>query len=106
VTLGTFFILQGLNLGVTRMLSGTVSSSSISDMDGFQFGPEVFASDFNLGPINVKILVLWWILFVVVASWCCQKTKVGNWSSRSAWGRCGSARAVGVPVKRVKIASS
>jgi simple sugar transport system permease protein len=102
VTLGTFFILQGLNLGVTRMLSGGVSSSPISDMDGFDSAKKVFASDFNLGPINVKILVLWWILFVVAASWVLLKTKIGNWIF-AVGGDAAAARAVGVPVKRVKI---
>jgi simple sugar transport system permease protein len=102
VTLGTFFILQGLNLGVTRMLSGGVSSSPISDMDGFSSAKKVFASDFNIGPINVKILVLWWILFVVAASWVLLKTKIGNWIF-AVGGDAAAARAVGVPVKRVKI---
>src|SRR5688572_15368294 len=36
VTLGTFFALSGANLGVTRMVSGTVASSPINDMDGFE----------------------------------------------------------------------
>jgi simple sugar transport system permease protein len=102
VTLGTFFILQGLNLGVTRVLSGTVSSTSISDMDGFESGRKVFASDFTIGSVNVKILVLWWILFVVVGSWVLLKTKIGNWIF-AVGGDAAAARAVGVPVKKVKI---
>jgi simple sugar transport system permease protein len=102
VTLGTFFILQGVNLGVTRVLSGTVSSSSISDMDGFETAKAVFASDFDLGPVNVKILVVWWIVFVAAASWVLLKTKIGNWIF-AVGGDAAAARAVGVPVKRVKI---
>jgi simple sugar transport system permease protein len=102
VTLGTFFILQGLNLGVTRVLSGTVSSSSISDMAGFESARKVFASSFDLGPINVKILVVWWIIFVVVGSWVLLKTKIGNWIF-AVGGDAAAARAVGVPVKGVKI---
>jgi len=102
VTLGTFFILQGLNLGVTRMLSGTVSSSSISDMDGFASAQKVFASDFNIGSLNIKILVLWWILFVAVGGWVLVKTQVGNWIF-AVGGDAAAARAVGVPVNKVKI---
>jgi simple sugar transport system permease protein len=64
VTLGTFFILQGLNLAITRLLSGAVSSNSISDMDGFESARSVFASEFKVGAITVKIIILWWILFV------------------------------------------
>jgi simple sugar transport system permease protein len=102
VTLGTFFILQGLNLGVTRVLSGTVSSSSISDMDGFSSAQKVFASEFHIGSLSVKILVVWWILFVLVGTWVLLKTKVGNWIF-AVGGDAAAARAVGVPVKKVKI---
>jgi simple sugar transport system permease protein len=102
VTLGTFFILQGLNLGVTRVLSGTVSSSSISDMDGFASGQKVFASEFHIGSLSVKILVVWWILFVLAGTWVLLKTKIGNWIF-AVGGDAAAARAVGVPVKKVKI---
>ena len=35
ITLGTFLMLTGLNLGFTKLISGTVSTKSISDMEGF-----------------------------------------------------------------------
>jgi simple sugar transport system permease protein len=102
VTLGTFFILQGLNLGVTRVLSGTVSSNSISDMDGFSSAHAVFASEFKIGGLTVKILIVWWIVFVAIATWVLLKTRIGNWIF-AVGGDAAAARAVGVPVKRVKI---
>src|SRR5664279_2694752 len=36
VTLGSFFVLQGINLAVTRIVAGGVSSNSINDMAGFK----------------------------------------------------------------------
>jgi simple sugar transport system permease protein len=102
VTLGTFFILQGLNLAVTRLMSGSVSSNSISDMDGYGVAEKVFASQFKIGAVTVKILIVWWILFVVVGTWVLLKTKIGNWIF-AVGGDAAAARAVGVPVKRVKI---
>jgi simple sugar transport system permease protein len=102
VTLGTFFILQGLNLAVTRLLSGSVSSNSISDMDGYGAAEKVFASQFKVGPVTVKILIVWWILFVVAGTWVLLKTKIGNWIF-AVGGDAAAARAVGVPVKKVKI---
>jgi simple sugar transport system permease protein len=102
VTLGTFFILQGLNLAVTRLLSGSVSSNSISDMDGYGAAEKIFASQFKVGPVTVKILIVWWILFVVVGTWVLLKTKIGNWIF-AVGGDAAAARAVGVPVKKVKI---
>jgi simple sugar transport system permease protein len=102
VTLGTFFILQGLNLAVTRLLSGSVSSNSISDMAGYSAAEKIFASQFTVGPVTVKILIVWWILFVVAGTWVLLKTKIGNWIF-AVGGDAAAARAVGVPVKKVKI---
>ncbi|GAB2654053.1 ABC transporter permease [Kribbella swartbergensis] len=102
VTLGTFFILQGLNIAVTRLTSGAVASNSISDMDGFSSARALFASEFKLGGITVKIVIVWWILFVAIAAWVLLRTKVGNWIF-AVGGDAAAARAVGVPVKKVKI---
>ncbi|TWD82244.1 monosaccharide ABC transporter membrane protein (CUT2 family) [Kribbella amoyensis] len=102
VTLGTFFILQGLNIAVTRLASGAVASNSISDMDGFASAKAVFASEFQLGGITIKIIVVWWIVFVAIAAWVLQRTRIGNWIF-AVGGDAAAARAVGVPVKRVKI---
>ncbi|GAA0595363.1 ABC transporter permease [Kribbella sandramycini] len=102
VTLGTFFILQGVNLAVTRLTSGAVASNSISDMDGFGAAKAVFASEFKLGGITIKIIIVWWILFVAIAAWVLLKTQIGNWIF-AVGGDAAAARAVGVPVKKVKI---
>ncbi|MEV5966611.1 ABC transporter permease [Kribbella sp. NPDC051952] len=102
VTLGTFFILQGLNLAITRLVSGQVASNSISDMDGYESAKSVFASEFKIGSVNIKILVVWWVLFVIAGSWVLLKSKIGNWIF-AVGGDAAAARAVGVPVKRVKI---
>jgi simple sugar transport system permease protein len=102
VTLGTFFILQGVNIAVTRLTSGAVASNSISDMDGFGAAKAVFASEFKLGGITIKIIIVWWIVFVAIAAWVLLRTKIGNWIF-AVGGDAAAARAVGVPVKKVKI---
>ncbi|TDD58988.1 ABC transporter permease [Kribbella antibiotica] len=102
VTLGTFFILQGLNIAVTRLTSGAVASNSISDMDGFRTAQWIFASEIHLGGVTIKIIILWWILFVAIAAWVLLKTQIGNWIF-AVGGDAAAARAVGVPVKKVKI---
>src|SRR5512144_3121949 len=57
VTLGTFFVLQGVNLALTRLVTGGVSSNSLNDMDGFESAKAVFASSFSIGPVNINITV-------------------------------------------------
>jgi simple sugar transport system permease protein len=102
ITLSTFFVLQGLNLGLTKIITGTVATTDVSGLDGFAAARAVFAGDINLGFITVKITVLWWIVFVLVGTWILLRTRVGNWIF-AAGGNSASARAVGVPVPKVKI---
>ncbi|HKS45958.1 MAG TPA: ABC transporter permease [Amycolatopsis sp.] len=103
ITLATFLMLQGLNLAITKLITGSVATDSISDMDGFDSAKAVFASDLPIGGITVKVTVFWWILFVAIATWILLRTKAGNWIY-AVGGQAGSARAVGVPVTWTKIA--
>jgi simple sugar transport system permease protein len=102
ITLSTFFMLQGLNLGVTKLLTGTVATTNISDMDGFGALEAIFASSFTIGGLTVRITVVWWLLFTAIATWMLLRSRVGNWIF-AVGGNAASARAVGVPLKRVKI---
>jgi simple sugar transport system permease protein len=102
VTLATFLMLTGLNLGLTRLIGGSVSSPSISTMDGFSSAQAIFASSVTLGGVEVKITVFIWIALVAVASWVLLRTRVGNWIF-AAGGDANAARAVGVPVTKTKI---
>ena len=102
ITLGTFFILQGANLGVTKVITGSVSSPNIDAMDGYASLNFIFAHTFKIGSVGLNITVLWWIIFVALAQWILTRTKIGNWIY-AVGGNAASARAVGVPVTRVKI---
>ncbi|MFD5024296.1 ABC transporter permease [Streptomyces sp. NPDC058373] len=102
ITLGTFLMLTGLNLGLTKLISGTVSTKSIADMEGFGSARAVFASTLTVGGVNIKITVLWWIALVAVATWILLRTRYGNWIF-AAGGDADAARAVGVPVRATKI---
>ena len=102
ITLGTFFILQGANLGVTKLVTGSVSSSDISQIAGFDSLQAVFSSSFKVGGVTVWITVIWWLLFVGIAAWLLQRTRTGNWIY-AVGGNPDSARAVGVPVVKSKI---
>lgn len=102
VTLATFLMLTGLNLGLTRLIGGSVSSPSISNMDGFKSAQAIFASSVNIAGVDVKITVFIWIALVAVASWVLLRTKVGNWIF-AVGGDENAARAVGVPVNATKI---
>jgi simple sugar transport system permease protein len=102
ITLAMFFVLRGANLGVTKAVTGTVATNNASELDGFASARAFFASDINLGFMTVKITVLWWLVFVAIGTWILLRTRVGNWIF-AVGGNQDSARAVGVPVAKVKI---
>ena len=103
VTLGSFFVLQGLNLAMTRIITGGVSSNTISNMDGWDSAKAVFASNFHIGSVNIRITVIYWILLTALLSWLLLRTKYGNWILATG-GDAAAARAVGVPVRATKLA--
>ncbi len=102
ITLSTFFMLTGINLGVTKLVTGTVATQNVADMDGFASARAVFASEFLVGGVTIRVTVLWWIFFVALATWILLRTRLGNWIF-AVGGNAASARAVGVPVDKVKI---
>jgi simple sugar transport system permease protein len=102
ITLSMFFILRGANLGVTKAITGTVATNNVSQLDGFASAKAVFASNIDLGFITVNVTVIWWLVFVALASWVLLRTRIGNWVF-AVGGNAASARAVGVPVRKVKI---
>ncbi|MEU8587667.1 ABC transporter permease [Streptomyces sp. NPDC048664] len=102
ITLGTFLGLQGVNLAVTKLITGNVATDDISDMEGFGQAKAVFASSFTVGGVRFRVTVLWWLLFAALATWVLLRTRYGNWVF-AVGGDQDSARAVGVPVRFTKI---
>lgn len=94
--------MQGVNLGVTRAVGGSVASPRISDMDGYASAQAIFGSEIAIGPVTLKITALYWLLLTIVATWVLLRTRAGNWIFASG-GDAAAARAVGVPVQRTKI---
>ncbi|GAA2443204.1 ABC transporter permease [Streptomyces glaucus] len=102
VTLGTFLMLTGMNLGFTKLIDDTVSTKTIADMEGFPSAHDVFAATLTVGGVDFKITIVWWLALVAVASWILLRTRAGNWIF-AVGGNQDAARAVGVPVRRTKI---
>lgn len=103
VTLSTFLMLQGLNIAITKLVTGNVATQDISGMPGFDTAQAVFASRFHIGGASISILIVYWVVFVLLATWLLLRTSAGNWIF-AVGGQRDSARAVGVPVQRVTIA--
>ena len=102
VTLATFFVLKGVNLAVTKMLTGTVRVDGIDVADDFESARTWFATKIEIGDASFQISVVWWLLFTVFATWLLTRTAFGNWIFASG-GDANAARNAGVPVARTKI---
>jgi simple sugar transport system permease protein len=102
VTLGTFLALQGINLGVTKAVTGTVLVNGMSGTDGYASAGGVFASTFKITGIPFHASIVWWVVLTALAAWVLLRTRFGNWIF-AVGGSAQSSRAVGVPLVRTKI---
>ncbi len=102
VTLSTFLMLQGLNLALTKLITGGVATGDISTLPGYASAHAVFASTLKFDGMSLSVAILYWIFFVLLATWVLLRTDLGNWIF-AIGGQGDSARAVGVPVRKVKI---
>jgi simple sugar transport system permease protein len=100
VTLGTFFMLRGINAGLTIKITGGVSINNIDQAPGFETAHKLFAS--TLTKYSLSVSVLWWLGLTAVGAWVLARTRIGNWIFSSG-GDAVAARNVGVPVARTKI---
>ncbi len=102
VTLSTFFVLQGLNLGGLFSLTGKVYIPDVDSISGYSVARKIFASTV-WSPYDFQIRVFWCIAIAVIAQWILARTRSGNWIF-SVGGDATAARNVGVPVLQTKVA--
>jgi simple sugar transport system permease protein len=102
VTLATFFILRGANVGVTRLLVNQVRVAGIDAAPGFESARLLFNTEFSFLGAEFRTVTIWWIVITVVASWILLRTKYGNWIFATG-GDANAARSQGVPSMWVKI---
>jgi len=101
VTLATFFILQGVNLGVTKAITDQVAVGGIDTAAGYAGAEKIFGGSF-WAPHDFRVTVLWWLAITALATWTLTRTRIGNWIF-GVGGDANAARNVGVPVTAVKI---
>ena len=122
VTLAMLFILRGLTLAITRLITGRTQVPGLrvlieDDPIAWIFATDTFKGLFNwLGSMNLIALrtdgtplatgippsVLWFVGLTILATYILMKTRYGNWIF-AAGGDKNGATNVGVPVGRVKI---
>ena len=122
VTLAGLFILRGLTIGLTRMITGRTQVSGLRPLVEQDWLAPLFAGEVGY-PVfrwlasnglivartdgtplvqGIPMSVVWWVALAVLATWVLLRTRVGNWIF-AAGGDPNAARNVGVPVAKVKI---
>src|ERR1700758_804396 len=79
ITLGMFFMLQGLNIALTQTITNQVSSPDISTLAGYSTAQKVFSGSVTIAGVNIRTSVFYWIVFFLIATWILLRTRVGNW---------------------------
>ena len=130
ITLAMLFILRGLTIAVTRLLTNRtqipnlrdhyetcttndagVQFCNISDPVAWlfsgRFGESWFTEVLANGSVvpawnGISMAVVWWVVLAVVATFVLLRTRFGNWIFAVGGDKL-AARNVGVPVERVKI---
>jgi simple sugar transport system permease protein len=102
ITLGTFLMLEGLNVGLTKLFTSTVTVGGIDEVPGYAVAEWIFASKLAIAGTEFRIAIFWWLLFTAVATWVLLRTRFGNWVFASGGDEV-AARNVGVPARRTTI---
>jgi len=102
ITLGSLFIIRGVTIGTTRLITGRTLVSGLSDVPGYELARVLFASKISIAGVGFSVSIIWWLLVAVVATWVLLRTQIGNWIF-GVGGDPVASRQVGVPVDRLKI---
>jgi len=122
VTLGSLFILRGLTLGLTRLITGRTQVGGLREHSEGDWITPLFANQVAEAPVawlakigiiglradgrpsieGVPVSIIWWIGLTLIAAFILSRTRFGNWTF-ACGGDANAARNVGVPVARTKI---
>jgi simple sugar transport system permease protein len=122
VTLGSLFVLRGLTLGLTRLITGRTQVSGLHELSANDWLAPFFSSLVGQDAVTwlasvgvvglrpdgqpmiqgVPLSIFWWIGLTLFAAFVLSRTRFGNWTY-ACGGDPNAARNVGVPVARTKI---
>ena len=122
VSLAFLFILRGLTIGLSALITNRTIVGGVSDIAEGSFVAWLFSGHILTGifqyfatngwiesyadgtPVvpGIPMLVVWWFVLGAVASWVLIRTQIGNWIF-AAGGDENAAKNTGIPVARLKI---
>ena len=98
VTLAALFILRGLTIGVTGLVTDSTQVVGVNEALGDDPLLPLFSGELWGLPVSV----FWWLALTALGTWLLSRTRFGNWTLATG-GDAAAARSTGVPVRRVKV---
>src|SRR5262245_28348417 len=68
-TLSSLFVLRGLTIGTTRLLTGRTQVGGLQDAAGYDLAKTIFASDIPIAGVGFPISIVWWLVIAGLATW-------------------------------------
>ena len=102
ITLGSLFIIRGLTIALTRLITGRTQVGGLGELPGYGLMNALFDTAIPIAGVGFPISIFWWLLVAALATWVLLRTQIGNWIF-GVGGSAEAARNVGVPVDRLKI---
>jgi simple sugar transport system permease protein len=102
ITLGSLFIIRGLTVALTRLITGRTQVGGLKAVLGYDQAAALFSTKITIADAGFAISIVWWLLVAGVATYLLLRTRPGNWIF-GIGGDANAARNVGVPVNRMKI---
>lgn len=98
VSLGSLFFLRGLTYGILNTFIGRTEIGGFLNYVEGTWWAQIFAGKIGI----IQAPVIWWLLLAILCMYILNVTRFGNWIFSSG-GSPEAARALGVPVNKVKI---
>ena len=102
ITLGSLFIVRGITIAVSKMITGRTQMGGIKSTAGYDTMSSIFSNSLTISETKFPISILWWFILGILGYFLLKKTQIGNWIFASGASQ-ESAKLMGVPVSKVKI---
>ena len=102
ITLGSLFIVRGLTIAISKIITGRTQIGGISESSGFNVMSALFSSSITILNVDFPISIIWWFIFVAVGYFTLNNTQLGNWIFATGASK-ESSLLMGIPVSKIKI---
>ena len=102
ITLGSLFIVRGLTIAVTKLITGRTQIGGIDESSGYGFMHSIFSRNITISGVDFPISILWWVLFVFLGYFVLNQTQIGNWIFATGASK-ESSKLMGIPIRNIKV---